>query len=70
MKLNNDLTFEECEEAFEIELESLEIISKKVQKAFEEERKMRLNYKRTIQPRLSALSKQKKYGKILNPTEA
>ena len=70
MKLNDKLTFEECEKAFEIELESLEIISKKVQKNFEEERKMKQNYIRTIQPRLSALGKQEKYYKILNPTEA
>ena len=35
---DNDMTFEEWGEAFEIELEALEILTKKIKKNFEEER--------------------------------
>ncbi|MCJ7773794.1 MAG: hypothetical protein MUP22_11765 [Desulfobacterales bacterium] len=68
--MDNELTNEEYETAFEIELEALQIISEKIKKAFEEERKTKQKYKTSIQPRLSYLKKRKNYCKIHKPSVA
>ena len=47
---DNDMTFEEWGEAFEIELEALEILTKKIKKNFEEERMGTLKYKKNPVP--------------------
>ncbi len=47
---DNDMTVGEWEEAFEIELEALDILTKKIKKNFEEERMGTLKYRKNPIP--------------------
>lgn len=49
-EMDDNLTPEELKEAFEIEMEAFEIISRKVKMSFEKERTRTQRYKKTLIP--------------------